>query len=59
MSSRCPKSVITPQSLSFVEQFQIWKEFGGGTPWEMQAKAAEAVLVLEKALQMEIEHGEK
>jgi len=51
--------VITPQSMSFVEHFQIWKEFGGGMPWEMQAKTAEAILVLEKALKMESEHGEK
>jgi len=58
-TTQCPKSVITPQSTSFVEHFQIWKEFGGGMPWEMQAKIAEAILVLEKALKMESEHGEK
>ena len=56
---QCPKSVITAQSLSFLERFRIWKAFGGGTPWSCEAKAAEAMLVLEEALQMEIEHGEK
>ena len=59
MTTQCPKSVISPQSLVLVEQFQIWKEFGGGTPWEIPAKTAEAFLVLEKALRMESEHGEK
>ncbi len=56
---QCPKSLITPQSLSFLEQFRIWKAFGGGTPWQVEAKAAEAMLVLEQALQMEMERGEK
>ena len=59
ISCHCPKSVITPQSMSWLEQFRIWKAFGGGTPWEREAKAAEAFLVLEKALEAETEHGKK
>ena len=59
MTLQCPKSTVTAQSLSLVEQFRIWKEFGGGTPWSLEAKTAEAILILEKALQMEIENAEK
>lgn len=59
MTTQCPKSLITAQSLSLLEQFRIWKEFGGGTPWSLEAKTAEAILILEKALRMEIEDGEK
>ena len=59
MTTQCPKSLITAQSLSLVEQFRIWKEFGGGTPWSLEAKTAEAILVLERALKKEIENGEK
>ncbi len=59
MTLNCPKSVITPQSTSLLEQFRIWKDFGGGTPWSLESKTAEAILVLEKALQLEIENGEK
>ncbi len=55
----CPKSVITPQSAAWLEQFRIWKDFGGGTPWSLEAKTAEAILVLHRALQLEIENGEK
>ena len=59
MTVQCPKSLITAQSLSMLEQFRIWKEFGGGTPWSLDARTAEAILVLEQALQVEIENGEK
>ncbi len=58
LTLQCPKSLITAQSLSFLEQFRVWKSFGGGTPWSLEAKTAEAVLVLEQALKMEMEHGE-
>ncbi len=54
----CPKSIITAQSLSFLEQFRIWKAFGGGIPWSIEAKAGEAILVLEEASQKENERGQ-
>jgi len=53
----CPKSVITAQSLHFLEQFRSWKEGGGGL-WHMDAKDADAVMVLEQAWQMEKQRGE-
>jgi hypothetical protein len=52
-SAYCPKSVITAQSVYFLEQFRWWKECGGGGLWDMEAKAADAVMVLERAWQME------
>jgi len=55
----CPKSIITAQSLYFLEQFRIWKEFGGGTPWSIEAKAAEAILFLEGVWRKEKKHGEE
>ena len=59
LALQCPKSVITAQSLSFLEQFRVWKSLGGGAPWPIEAKAAEAMIVLEQALQTEMERGEK
>ena len=59
MSFHCPKSIITAQSLHLLEQFRIWKEFGGGVPWALEAKAAEAILVLEEAWRREHEHGKE
>lgn len=58
IACQCPKSIITAQSLSYVEQFRIWKELGGGTPLSIEAKAAEAILVLEQAWRRENEHGQ-
>jgi hypothetical protein len=55
----CPKSIITAQSLHFVEQFHVWKKFGGGAPWLIDAKVAEAILVLEEAWRKENQRGEK
>jgi hypothetical protein len=52
-SVRCPKSVITAQSLHFLEQFRWWKQCGGGAIWEMDAKSADALMVLEDAWEME------
>jgi hypothetical protein len=58
-SAHCPKSVITAQSLHFLDQFQWWKQGGGGGLWQMEAKAADAVIVLERAWQMEKQRGEQ
>ena len=59
MSFHCPKSIITPQSLLLLEQFRIWKEFGGGAPWALEAKVADAILVLEEAWRKENQHGKE
>jgi len=58
MTRQCPKSIITAQSLYFLEQFRIWKEFGGGAPWEVEGKSADALLVLEQAYRKEKERGQ-
>jgi hypothetical protein len=53
---RCPKSVITAQSLYYIEQFKIWKQMGGNV-WEMDAKSVDALVLLEREWQTENEHG--
>jgi hypothetical protein len=50
--------VITAQSLYFLEQFGFWKEFGGASIWSVDAKTADALLVLEHAWRMENQSGE-
>lgn len=42
----CPKSIITSQSFSFIEQFLYWKRCGGDL-WLLDAKAVDAILLLE------------
>jgi hypothetical protein len=44
---RCPKSIVTPQSLTFIEQFLYWKRFGGNV-WDLEAKSADAIWVLQE-----------
>jgi hypothetical protein len=47
--------MITAESLSFLEQFQVWKRLAGGDPWQLSARTAEALLVLEEEWQKEIQ----
>jgi hypothetical protein len=53
---QCPKSIITAQSLHWLEQFRWWKQLGGD-PWEMEAKSADALLMLEQEWRTEIQNG--
>lgn len=56
VSSRCPKSIITARSVLFLEQFRWWKELGGNV-WAMEAKNAEALLLLEQEWRTEMQNG--
>jgi len=56
VSERCPKSIITAMSILFLEQFRWWKEMGGDV-WPMEAKNAEALLLLEHEWRTEMESG--
>jgi hypothetical protein len=47
VAPRCPKSVITAQSLSLLEEFLWWKQIGAAS-WSMDAKSADALLALER-----------
>jgi hypothetical protein len=44
---RCPKSIITAQSLSLIEQFLYWRRCGGDL-WSLDAKSADAILMLQE-----------
>jgi hypothetical protein len=57
-SSSCPKSIITAESLYFLEQFRWWKQFGIGDIRSLPAKTADALIVLEEAWQMEKQRGQ-
>jgi hypothetical protein len=41
-----------------LEQFKAWKQYGGGIPGWISAKAADALLVLNKESKTEDQHGE-
>jgi hypothetical protein len=44
---QCPKSLITAESLSFLESFQLLKRIGWANLLDVDARTAEAVLILE------------
>ncbi len=54
----CPKSIITAQSLSFIQQFLYWKGCGVDL-WSLDAKSADAILLLQDEFEKEKKNGEK
>jgi len=47
-TEECPKSLVTPQSLEWLERFFTWKFSGGGGFAELPARDADAFLTLER-----------
>jgi hypothetical protein len=58
LTFHCPKSLITAQSLSFIEQYRVWKELGGVNALEIDAKTADALMILEQVWREETKDGE-
>ena len=52
----CPKTFVSPQSAAWVDEFFAWKTGGGGSLIGMEARTAEAFLVLEREWRTEINH---
>ena len=55
----CPTSLISAQSLTWIEQFWVWRRLGPSYPGELSAREIEAFLILEKEAQEEVSHGTK
>ena len=55
----CPTSLISAQSLTWIEQFYVWRRLGPGYPGELSAREIEAFLILEREAQEEVSHGTK
>ena len=58
-TDRCPTSVVSAQSLAWIEQFYVWKRLGTNYPGELPAREIEAFLILEQEAQAEVSHGAK
>jgi len=54
----CPKSYITGESLTLVEEFFVRRRLGGARLEELSAKQVEAFVILEKALAAEKSDGQ-
>ncbi len=56
---RCPKSLITAESLTWIEQDRVWKLLGAPDYEEMNARRAAAFLTLEEAAAAEGNSGDE
>jgi hypothetical protein len=58
-SVQCPKSIITADSLRYLEVFSLWRQLGGISFESLDAKTADALVTLQQAWQEENQDGEK
>jgi hypothetical protein len=56
-SGVCPKSVITAQSLAWLEEFLVRRKLGQPWPTELRARDAEAFLILQAEWESEARDG--
>jgi hypothetical protein len=52
-TDECPTSLITAQSVGWVEEFFVWKRLRLALPFDLNARMAEAFLILEEQLESE------
>ena len=50
----CPKSVITGQSMAWMEEFFLWRKLGRAWPQDMGARKLEAFLILQEQMEAEV-----
>jgi hypothetical protein len=55
----CPKSYITPNSETLVEEFFVRRQMGAIDFSDLSARQVEAFAILEKVLTTEIEDGQR
>jgi hypothetical protein len=53
----CPTSLVSAQSLTWIEQFYVWRKLGPSYPGELSAREVEAFLILEQEAQAEESDG--
>jgi hypothetical protein len=58
-SATCPKSYITAQSATWLDEYFVWKTAGQINLLDLPAKTAEAFLILEREWRSELEHAEQ
>jgi hypothetical protein len=59
ISKQCPKSVISAESLRFLDMYNVWKSLGKGCIMSLDARSAEAIELLEREWLAEKEHGKE
>lgn len=58
-TEECPVSAVQAQSWTFIEEFALWKLTGTGYGADSPARSLDAMQVLEREWQKEIEHARR
>lgn len=48
--TECPRSYVTGESITWLEQFAVWKQLGGSAIEVQEARTLDAFLILEAEL---------
>jgi hypothetical protein len=54
----CPVSYVTAESSALIQEFQVWKLFGGVDAFALPARTVEAFCILENELRVEMKSDE-
>jgi len=58
-TDQCPTSIVSAQSIGWIEQFHVWRRLGANYPGELSAREIEAFLILEQEAQAEESDGKQ
>jgi hypothetical protein len=56
-TEECPRSLVTPESIAFVELFFTWKQVGNGHWPDLSAREFDGFLAMEEELRAEVANG--
>ena len=59
LTTTCPTSYVTAESIALLEEFYAWKLAGAGNVYDLPARLVEAMFVLENELRAEANDGQK
>ena len=53
-ATRCPKSIITAESMYLLDEFNLWKRSGANSLHAMPARVADAILIIDNECRAEV-----
>ncbi len=56
-TEECPKSLVTAESIEFLELFFTWKRTSGGRWQDLRARELDAFLTIEEEWRAEVANG--
>lgn len=53
-ATRCPKSIITAESMYLLDEFSVWKRCPGAPLHALPARVVDAILILDNEFRAEV-----